>query len=106
MLTDHEALQQLCINGVICNIGQISKQVARKLDKWAKRPENKIVKFRGHWFPVAGCPEGIGPLKTCWAFQGHYDWLTSTQGGIAAARAEWDQLVTWDRLAREQRAVK
>ena len=50
---------------VICNIGQVSHAERRALDKLAKA--GKLVKWRGYWYPDPRWPEGIGPLKSCWA---------------------------------------
>ena len=49
---------------VIANIGQVDAPTARALDKLVKA--SQIAKWRGHWFPDAGAPWGIGPLKTCY----------------------------------------
>lgn len=51
-------------NEVIPCIGQVSATEKRALDKAARRGE--IDKWRGYWFPVAGAPFGVGPLKTCY----------------------------------------
>lgn len=52
---------------VICDIGQVTIQDRRHFDRLVR--EGDAVKWRGHWFPVAGASYGIGPLKTCWAIQ-------------------------------------
>ena len=50
---------------VVCNIGQVNKATARRLDRLAKAGE--ISKWRGYWFPVSGGSWGIGSLESCWA---------------------------------------
>lgn len=53
------------LNGeVICNIGHISPETERALNKLVRTGE--LAKWRGHWYPTSGAPWGIGPLKTCW----------------------------------------
>jgi len=49
---------------VICNIGQIAPETELKLNKLVRI--GGLAKWRGYWFPTAGAPWGIGPLKTCW----------------------------------------
>jgi hypothetical protein len=50
---------------VIVSLGQVTPGEKRVLDQAVRA--GKLVKWRGHWFPVAGCPQyGLGPLKTCW----------------------------------------
>lgn len=49
---------------VIANIGQIDKPDQRLLDRAVKL--GTISKWRGRWFPEAGAPYGLGPLKTCY----------------------------------------
>ena len=47
---------------VIVDIG-LSKELRRNLERLTHRGE--IAKWLGYWFPIAGAPIGIGPLKTC-----------------------------------------
>lgn len=49
---------------VIVNIGQVDAPTKRLFDRWAK--SGIALKWRGCWYPVAGAPFGIGPLKSCW----------------------------------------
>lgn len=49
---------------VIANTGFLAAGDIRDLDKAVKRGE--IAKWRGYWFPEAGAPIGLGPLKTCY----------------------------------------
>lgn len=49
---------------VIVNIGQLPATDKRLLDAAVRR--GKLVRWRGHWAPVAGAWYGIGPLKTCY----------------------------------------
>lgn len=51
--------------GVVCNIGQLSKDDTRELDRLVRH--GKLTKWRGHWYPVTGASWGMGPLKTCWS---------------------------------------
>ena len=50
---------------VVVNIGQLSTADVRSLNKLVQ--EQRLVTWRGYWFPVAGGSHGLGPLKTCWA---------------------------------------
>lgn len=53
------------LNGdVVCDIGQVDMPTKRMLDNLAK--DGTLAKWRGHWYPTAGAPWGIGPLKSCW----------------------------------------
>jgi hypothetical protein len=52
---------------VICDIGQVTMQDRRAMDRFVR--DGSAIKWRGHWFPIAGASFGIGPLKTCWAIQ-------------------------------------
>lgn len=36
----------------------------RELERLVR--QGRIAKWRGRWFPIAGAPFGIGPLKTCY----------------------------------------
>lgn len=65
MPTKQEIIHQAACGEVICEVGQINKETARALDKLVKGGHLK--KWRGRWYPIAGCQFGIGPLKTCWA---------------------------------------
>jgi hypothetical protein len=56
---------------VVCNIGQVTQADKRALDKMVKA--GTLVKWRGHWFPVAGASWGLGPLKTCWGLPTVFD---------------------------------
>jgi hypothetical protein len=59
------ALDRVKAGEVVCQIGQVSQEERRALDRATRSGE--IVKWRGYWHPVAGASWGIGPLKTCWA---------------------------------------
>lgn len=55
----------LALNGqVLCNTGQLDAVTRRALDREVHR--GTLVKWRGHWWPVAGARHGVGPLKTCY----------------------------------------
>lgn len=56
---------------VVAVIGQVDDASRRKLDAAARNGE--IAKWRGYWYPVAGAPFGIGPLKTCYGPVGSPD---------------------------------
>ena len=64
---------------VIPNIGQIDHAGKLALERAVRA--GKISKWRGYWFPHAGAPYGIGPLKTCYgpnAVGAYYaDWRAS-----------------------------
>lgn len=49
---------------VIADIGQVKGAWKRPLEHEVRN--RRLVKWRGHWFPNAGAPWGIGPLKTCY----------------------------------------
>lgn len=55
---------------VVCNIGHVDKPTVRALEKLVRA--GTLVKWRGHWFPVAGASFGIGPLKMCWGLASKY----------------------------------
>jgi hypothetical protein len=48
----------------IPDIGQIDH--ASKLKIMREVRAGRLAKWRGRWFPEAGAPRGIGPLKTCY----------------------------------------
>ncbi len=64
MRPTQELIDEALAGKVICNIGQVSAEAARKLDAMVKRGE--LAKWRGYWYPNAGANFGIGPLKSCW----------------------------------------
>lgn len=55
---------------VIVQISQIAPGTVKQLDKLVRSGE--LIKWRGHWYPVAGASFGIGPLKTCWGLRSKY----------------------------------
>jgi hypothetical protein len=60
---DHIA-ERLSAGEVIADIGQIFPELERQIMKHVKA--GRLASWRGRWFPVAGAPFGIGPLKTCY----------------------------------------
>lgn len=59
------------LNGdVIVQISQIAPDTVKQLDKLVR--SGALIKWRGHWYPVAGAAFGIGPLKTCWGLASKY----------------------------------
>ena len=57
---------QAALDGeIVCNIGQVDTAAKRELDRLAKI--GTLTKWRGHWYPDPRWPEGLGPLKSCWA---------------------------------------
>lgn len=50
---------------VVVAIGQVGPLSRKALDQAVRA--GKLAKWRGRWFPHAGAPVGIGPLKTCWS---------------------------------------
>lgn len=58
------AIERIGLGEVVPNIGQLSKADCRTLDRYVRW--GIVEKGRGYWFPVAGAPFGIGPLKTCY----------------------------------------
>lgn len=67
---------------VIPNIGQIDRQSRLSLDRAVRA--GTISKWRGHWFPHAGAPVGLGPLKVCYGPNEMADYF-------ADWRASWAQ---------------
>ncbi len=63
-LTAQDIETKLNAGEVIPQIGQVSDEHVRALDKMVKA--GQIAKWRGKWFPVAGAGFGIGPDKTCY----------------------------------------
>ena len=53
---------------VEANIGQVKGAWKAALDREVRA--GRLTRWQGHWFPVAGAPYGLGPLKTCY---GHPD---------------------------------
>lgn len=49
---------------VICDTGFLTDEAVRALNRECRT--GGLVKWRGHWRPVAGASFGIGPLKTCY----------------------------------------
>lgn len=49
---------------VVVNIGQVTPEDRKALDREVRA--GRLCRWRGRWFPTAGAPWGIGPLKTCW----------------------------------------
>jgi hypothetical protein len=49
---------------VIVNIGQLADADTKALTQAVRA--GTLIKWRGHWYPIAGADFGIGPLKTCY----------------------------------------
>lgn len=49
---------------VIANCGQVRGVWKRTLEREIRK--GRLVKWRGRWFPIAGAPFGLGPLKVCY----------------------------------------
>lgn len=49
---------------VVPNIGQVKGAWKAALEKEVRA--GRLTKWKGHWYPVAGAPWGMGPLKTCY----------------------------------------
>jgi hypothetical protein len=64
---NHRIYEVLRAGEVICNVGHVTKEDRRLLDRLVRA--GTAVKWRGYWFPVAGASHGIGPLKTCWSLK-------------------------------------
>lgn len=67
---------------VIPDIGQIDHQTKLALERAVR--SGVIAKWRGYWFPLAGAPMGIGPLKTCYGPAETRDYFESMAAGIGA----------------------
>ena len=97
MLTKDQALDTITAGEVLCNIGQLDAATKRSLDRMVRHGE--IAKWRGHWFPVSGASEGIGPLKTCYGIPSIAAWAQSPAAN-EAARREWNRITATDSLYR------
>ena len=62
---------------VVCNIGQINEDTQAVLNGLVRA--GKLVKWRGRWFPAAGAPWGMGPLKTCYSTVNPYAHLVPSK---------------------------
>lgn len=101
MITYKQALDDICHCKVVVNIGQLDAATKRKLDKMAR--DGRIAKWRGHWFPIAGAPEGIGPLKICYGIPPVHE---AAKRSGPAARAEFNRILTVDNEMRQRRGAK
>ena len=99
MLTYEQVMESLCRSDVIVNIGQIDAATQRKLEKMVRA--GTVKKWRGHWFPIAGAPCGIGPLKTCYGIEPAHDWAVAS--GPKAIEV-WNRMAAEDKAARQARA--
>jgi hypothetical protein len=67
---------------VIADIGQVNGAWKRALEKEVRA--GRLAKWRGHWYPTAGAPWGIGPLKTCYGTPEIAAHFATTHDGLAA----------------------
>jgi hypothetical protein len=66
-IADDDTFLGRAIKGeVICDIGQLNYNPIQKRALIRAVRSGIVVKWRGYWFPNAGAPFGIGPLKTCY----------------------------------------
>ena len=100
-MTYEQAIDAICHCKVVCNIGQFDKQTKRKLDKMAR--DGRIVKWQGYWFPIAGAPEGIGCLKSCYGIPPMYE---AAKRAGPAARTEFNRILAMDNEMRRKRGAK
>ena len=49
---------------VVPDIGQVKGAWGSALKREVKA--GRLITWKGYWYPVAGAPRGIGPLKTCY----------------------------------------
>lgn len=70
---------------VVVNIGQVTPGEKRVLAQAVRA--GKLTTWRGRWFPVAGAPVGIGPLKTCWGTPEVAAYFAEMKRGIEARNA-------------------
>lgn len=101
MISYQQALDDICHCKVVVNIGQLDAATKRKLDGMVRK--GRIVKWRGYWFPIAGAPAGIGPLKTCYGIPPAYE---AVRRAGAAARAEFNRLIRADNAMHRMRIRK
>ena len=98
MPRQEQLLRRLCVEGAaIANIGQLTADDKRDLDRWVRA--GTVIKFKGRWFPLAGCPDGIGPLKTCYALPPVHAYVTSQEARDKAA-AYFNSLIAADKAAQ------
>lgn len=64
-------LERALAGEIVIDIGQLTAGDVRELNRAVRR--DRLVKWRGHWWPKAGASHGIGPLKTCWSVCNPYD---------------------------------
>jgi len=100
MITYEQALNDICRCKVVVNIGQLDNPTKRKLDALARK--GQIAKWRGYWFPIAGAPEGIGPLKTCYGLPPVHE---AAKSAGPAARAEFNRIMAVDNEMRQRRGA-
>jgi len=100
MPTYEQAIDAICHGEVVVNLGHLDEATKSKLDKMAK--DGRISKWRGYWFPIAGAPTGIGPLKTCYAIPPVYE---AAKRAGPQAQAAFNSLIEEDNRMRAQRGA-
>ena len=55
---------------VVCNIGQVTPSDRLALERHVR--DGTAIKWRGHWYPVAGAAFGLGQLKTCYGLASQF----------------------------------
>ncbi|HEX5321470.1 MAG TPA: hypothetical protein VFW46_20090 [Stellaceae bacterium] len=70
---------------VEANIGQVRGAWKRALEKEVRA--GRLAKWRGFWFPTAGAPHGIGPLKTCYGKPELKTYFAEMAAGLARRAA-------------------
>ena len=58
---------------VEANIGQVKGAWKKALEREVRA--GRLVTWKGKWFPHAGAPYGIGPLKTCYGIPALRDYF-------------------------------
>jgi len=101
MVTYEQALDDIYHCKVVVDIGQLGNETKRELEKLARK--DRIKKWRGYWFPIAGAPEGIGALKTCYGIPPIYE---AAKRAGPAARAEFNRIIAADNKMRAMRGEK
>lgn len=65
---------------VVANIGQVKGAWKRQLQHEVRA--GRLVTWKGKWYPLAGAPTGIGPLKTCYGTPEVRDGFAEMRRGI------------------------
>lgn len=80
---EHLLADVLAGRHVVADIGQVEGEWKRLLEQAVRA--GQLVKWKGKWFPTAGAPWGMGPLKTCYGTAEARDYYRSFRVTAEAA---------------------